>query len=83
MVNEHQNNWDEYLDGALFSQRTKRHSSTKFTPFFLLYGREAVYPSQLPPAFTGEVCDTIVIKKRGFKEYSLITYTWHKNVIWY
>ncbi|KAH3817023.1 hypothetical protein DPMN_118549 [Dreissena polymorpha] len=70
MVNENQNNWCEYLDGAMFAQRTKRHSSTKFTPFFLLYGREAVYPSQLPPAFTGAVCYTIVIKNRGFIEYN-------------
>ncbi|KAH3890830.1 hypothetical protein DPMN_014919 [Dreissena polymorpha] len=67
MANAHQNNWDEYLDGALFSQRTKRHSSTKFTPFFLLYCREAVFPSPLPPAFTGEECDTIVIKNRRFQ----------------
>ncbi|PJE77652.1 hypothetical protein CI610_03421 [invertebrate metagenome] len=51
MVNEHQTNWDAFLDGALFAMRTKPQSSTKYSPFFLLYGREARYPSQLPKDF--------------------------------
>ncbi|KAJ8316149.1 hypothetical protein KUTeg_006163 [Tegillarca granosa] len=55
MVNEHQTDWDNFIDGALFSQRTKPHSTTKFSPFYLLYGREAVYPSQLPKDFCGDV----------------------------
>ncbi|KAJ8305294.1 hypothetical protein KUTeg_015839 [Tegillarca granosa] len=55
MVNEHQTDWDNFIDGALFSQRTKPHSSTKFSPFYLLYGREAVYPSQLPKDFCGDI----------------------------
>lgn len=51
MVNQHQTDWDNFIDGALFAQRTKPQSSTKYSPFFLLYGREAVYPSQLPKDF--------------------------------
>ena len=53
-MNEHQTDWDQFIDGALFSMRTKPQSSTKYSPFFLVYGREAVYPSQLPKEFGGE-----------------------------
>ena len=48
LVSEEQNNWDDRLEEVLFAIRTKKQSSTKFSPFFLLYGREAVFPSQLP-----------------------------------
>ncbi|KAJ8301877.1 hypothetical protein KUTeg_020864 [Tegillarca granosa] len=47
----HHTDWDDFIDGALFAQRTKPQSSTKYSPFFLLYGREALYPSQLPKGF--------------------------------
>ena len=32
---------------VLFSYRTSVHATTKYTPFFLMYGREAVLPIQL------------------------------------
>ena len=41
LVNSNQNNWDDLLDEVLFSYRTSRQDSTKFTPFFLMHGREA------------------------------------------
>ena len=43
-VNEMQDDWDEYLPFVLFAYRTAVHESTKFTPFFLLYGRQAKMP---------------------------------------
>uniref|UniRef100_A0A3B1IDK1 Gypsy retrotransposon integrase-like protein 1 n=1 Tax=Astyanax mexicanus TaxID=7994 RepID=A0A3B1IDK1_ASTMX len=47
LVNEKQNDWDIYLDATLFSLRSKVHTTTKHTPFLLMYGREAVFPSEL------------------------------------
>uniref|UniRef100_A0A8C5QRN9 Integrase catalytic domain-containing protein n=1 Tax=Leptobrachium leishanense TaxID=445787 RepID=A0A8C5QRN9_9ANUR len=47
IVNEKQNDWDVFLNGTLFSLRSKMHSTTKCSPFLLMYGREAVYPSEL------------------------------------
>ena len=39
VVNEHQDNWDDLLDPALFSIRTSRQKSTKYTPFELMFNR--------------------------------------------
>lgn len=47
MVNEHQNNWDDYLEDVAFSIRTQRQKSTKYTPFFLMFGREARTPLEV------------------------------------
>ncbi|KAL5457687.1 hypothetical protein EMCRGX_G034973 [Ephydatia muelleri] len=45
--NADQDDWDEHLESVLFSYRTSVHATTKYTPFFLMYGREAVLPIQL------------------------------------
>jgi hypothetical protein len=63
-VNEKQNNWDTQLEQVLFSLRTKAQGSTKFSPFFLLYGREAVYPSQLSPSFGTDVSKMLFIQRK-------------------
>ena len=44
LVNENQDDWDQLLDNVLFAYRTSRQASTKYTPFFLMYGREARLP---------------------------------------
>ena len=46
-VNPEQDDCDEHMDAILFSYRTSIHASTKFTPFYLMYGREAVLPVEL------------------------------------
>jgi Integrase zinc binding domain len=36
--------WDQFVPSALFAYRTKIQKSTKFSPFFLLYGRNEETP---------------------------------------
>ena len=42
--------WDEYIDPILFAIRTSVQASTKHTPFFLMYGREAKLPLEVEKA---------------------------------
>ena len=46
-LNPDQDDWDEHIDAILFSYRTSIHASTKFTPFYLMCGREALLPVEL------------------------------------
>jgi len=39
--------WDQLVDAVLFAYRTKKHKTTKQTPFYLVYGREAILPIDL------------------------------------
>ena len=48
-----QKDWDQYLDLIMFAYRTSSHSSTGFTPFQLVYGREAKLPTHLLTADIG------------------------------
>lgn len=36
--------WPDILQGVLFAYRTAVHTSTKYSPFFMLYQREPVLP---------------------------------------
>ena len=45
--NEDQSDWDEALYCCLFAYRTTIHRVIQETPFFLLYGRDVVLPSDL------------------------------------
>ena len=50
--NDHRD-WDNYLDLCLFAYRTGIQSSTLYSPFFLLYGREPRMPvdrALIPPS---------------------------------
>lgn len=44
LVNEDQTDWDKYIDPVLFAYRTSRQDSSKYTPFYLMYGRQATLP---------------------------------------
>lgn len=46
-VSTNQRDWDLYVNLTCFSYNTSRHETTKHTPFFLLYGREARLPSEV------------------------------------
>jgi transposase InsO family protein len=39
--------WDKFLGSALFALRVRTHTVTKFSPFFLLYGRHPRLPGDI------------------------------------
>ena len=47
MVKDNATHWEKYLDSVLFAYRTSKQASTKYSPFFLLYGREPKLPVDL------------------------------------
>lgn len=47
MVEKNQKEWENYIDSVLFSYRTSKQASTKYSPFFILYGREPRLPTDL------------------------------------
>lgn len=46
-MNDEQSDWDEKINSMLFAYRTSVHSSTKETPFYLVYGRQPRLPVDL------------------------------------
>lgn len=40
-------NWDEHIPSLCYAYNTMEHSTTKFSPFFLLYGRDPLCPLDL------------------------------------
>jgi hypothetical protein len=46
-LNKHGNKWAAELPSVLWSLRTTPSRATEFTPFFLVYGSEAVLPTDL------------------------------------
>jgi transposase InsO family protein len=46
-IKEDQSNWDEYIHLAMFSYNTNIHSTTKYSPHELLFGRKPKLPSSI------------------------------------
>jgi transposase InsO family protein len=57
LVNEKQNDWDVYIKHVLFAYRASVNASTKYTPFYLMFGRQAKLPIELdlPSSLESEV----------------------------
>jgi hypothetical protein len=51
LVEDKPNTWDHYLDAVMFGLRTKAHLTTRFSPFFLMFGMEA-NPCEVAEDFT-------------------------------
>jgi Integrase zinc binding domain/Integrase core domain len=64
-VQLHKNEWDFYLPSVLFAYRTMQQSATKFTPFYLTYGRQALTPLdfKLQPIENQETTVNEIIKR--------------------
>src|SRR5438034_35014 len=45
---DNENMWDKHIQPVLFAYRTTPQSTTKMTPFYLVYGREAKLPIDSP-----------------------------------
>ncbi|CAG8751899.1 7356_t:CDS:1, partial [Cetraspora pellucida] len=43
-VLENYEEWDQIISSVIMAYRTYKHEATKYTPFYLLYGREAQMP---------------------------------------
>lgn len=48
LVNQHMNNWDQFLPLVLFSYRTARNNTRKLSPYQINFGRLARLPSTIP-----------------------------------
>jgi hypothetical protein len=46
-ANENHRDWDKYLPFIQFAYNTSVHETTKFSPFYLIYGREPRFPIEL------------------------------------
>ena len=47
IADDNDKDWDEYPDGALFPINTNRSNTTKFSPFYLMYGRHPRLPLEV------------------------------------
>ena len=47
LVNEKQDDWCEFLEDVAYSIRTQKQSTTKYTPFFLMFGRNPRSPAEV------------------------------------
>ena len=45
-MNKDTDDWSQYLESALFAINTSIQGATKFTPFRIMFGREALLPLQ-------------------------------------
>ena len=46
-VSEEPSKWSDFLPSATFAYNTAVHSSTGYSPFYLMYGREATEPQDM------------------------------------
>ena len=55
LINDNDKEWDEYISSVLFAYRTMKHKSTGYSPFYLMYGRQAKLPVELK---VETICDS-------------------------
>jgi hypothetical protein len=48
-VNEKHSNWDKYLPAVTFAINTTTQATTKYSPFFLVFGRHPRFPYDVQP----------------------------------
>ncbi|KAL3047982.1 hypothetical protein OYC64_022027 [Pagothenia borchgrevinki] len=84
LVADKPEDWDEYPDAVMFGLRTKKQMTTKFSPYFLMFGREARYPTEVPENFMvdSSVEDVVAEEKvsQGVKNLEEIKDILHGNI---
>lgn len=82
LTSSHQEDWDLHLPYALYAYRTSVHETTRETPFFLVYGRDPMNPSDLQirqwvkghkktHAYTKEIVDRLMEAKKRVRAATL------------
>ena len=46
-MDEQDDDWDDYIDGALFAINTNVSTTTKCSPFFVMFGRHPRLPFEV------------------------------------
>ena len=70
-VGQNRQDWDAKLPAVTFAYRTSVHESMGFTPFFLMFGREARLPADLvfgSAEADGEQNDYTTIQRDSMRE---------------
>lgn len=72
-INRDQTDWDQWLDFAMFSYNTTTHTSTKFSPYELMFGVQPNLPSSIlkSPEFKytyDDYLDNLTLKLRKSHE---------------
>ena len=47
LVNEHQNNWCDFLEEVAYSIQIQKQATTKYSPFYLMFGRNPNSPQNV------------------------------------
>ena len=67
-LDAHPKEWLHIIEGGLFAHRVSQHSSTKYSPFFLIYNRDPVLLIDVKFSFTErEVNETKVFDEKTFE----------------
>ncbi|OMJ12906.1 Retrotransposon-derived protein PEG10 [Smittium culicis] len=60
LTQDHMNRWDEFLPQTVFAIRSRQHSVTKYSPFYLMFGVEPRLPCDTtPPRSTMQPLDEL------------------------
>ncbi|KAF3851502.1 hypothetical protein F7725_013274, partial [Dissostichus mawsoni] len=70
MVAGHPKRWDQVLQSTMFGLRTKKQLTTKYSPYYLMFGREARYPSEVPKEYVVRCSNVVILFKRQRREVS-------------
>ena len=46
-MDDNEDTWDDYIDGTVFTINTNESTTTKYSPFFLMYGRNPRLPFEV------------------------------------
>ncbi|GAA5812690.1 hypothetical protein MFLAVUS_006147 [Mucor flavus] len=57
--------WEDYVDSALFSCRIRKHATTGYSPFFLVYGQDPVLPGDVRESSSEAAKSNQIISEDG------------------